>query len=197
MSAAAGRNEAKEDRFNEFHHRWCLARLKEFEDSPYALFYLDHPRNSLQDFDAYSKVIKTPMWIRRVIEKVKQNMYKTTKEWVDDMNLIWNNALVFNQKGSAAYDYATILKKDFDSRCLPVPDSPELYSENLYNEALLKFKKVWNQRPKRMFKNKLLFPFPEENTWMDGGIDMKMTKQKMVLETSVKDIDKFLEAGLI
>ncbi len=41
-------------------------------------------------------VIKHPMDLGTMAKKVKTHVYKTQREFVDDLNLIWNNCLMYN-----------------------------------------------------------------------------------------------------
>lgn len=41
-------------------------------------------------------VIKQPMDLGTVMKKLKQHQYKSKKEFVDDLNLIWANCLKYN-----------------------------------------------------------------------------------------------------
>jgi transcriptional activator SPT7 len=43
-----------------------------------------------------SAVIKQPMDLGTVMKKLKQHQYKSKKEFVDDLNLIWANCLKYN-----------------------------------------------------------------------------------------------------
>ncbi|KAA8893959.1 hypothetical protein FN846DRAFT_901108 [Sphaerosporella brunnea] len=44
----------------------------------------------------YYQIIKTPMDLGTVMKKLKQHQYKSKKEFVDDLNLIWSNCLKYN-----------------------------------------------------------------------------------------------------
>lgn len=53
-------------------------------------------RVSKREAPDYYNVIKTPMDIGTMIKKLKQFTYKSKKEFVDDLSLIWNNCLKYN-----------------------------------------------------------------------------------------------------
>lgn len=54
-------------------------------------------RVSKREAPDYFNVIKTPMDIGTMIKKLKQLGYKSKKEFVDDLSLIWSNCLKYNQ----------------------------------------------------------------------------------------------------
>ena len=54
-------------------------------------------RVSKREAPDYFNVIKHPMDIGSMIKKLKQLAYKSKKEFVDDLDLIWSNCLKYNQ----------------------------------------------------------------------------------------------------
>jgi transcriptional activator SPT7 len=54
-------------------------------------------RVSKREAPDYFNVIKNPMDIGTMIKKLKQLAYKSKKDFVDDLNLIWANCLRYNQ----------------------------------------------------------------------------------------------------
>lgn len=54
-------------------------------------------RVSKREAPDYFNVIKTPMDIGTMIKKLKQYAYKSKKDFVDDLSLIWTNCLRYNQ----------------------------------------------------------------------------------------------------
>uniref|UniRef100_A0A673YKL8 SP110 nuclear body protein, tandem duplicate 1 n=1 Tax=Salmo trutta TaxID=8032 RepID=A0A673YKL8_SALTR len=45
----------------------------------------------------YTSVIKTPIWLDRVVEKLQQNLYQTVQHFVSDVLLIFTNCATFNR----------------------------------------------------------------------------------------------------
>ncbi len=45
----------------------------------------------------YSTVIKTPMWLGCVADKLQKQLYKTVGEFVSDVQLIFSNCASYNQ----------------------------------------------------------------------------------------------------
>lgn len=58
----------------------------------------------------YYNVIKEPMWIERIKEKLKEGSYTEREQFKYDINLIFENAKVYNLKDSFFYKLAEILK---------------------------------------------------------------------------------------
>jgi hypothetical protein len=75
-------------------------RLQVCRDITQMIF--DHPQSESFREDptpwvnGYTEVIKSPMWIKRVLEKLDNGQYLTVEKWQSDMNLIWDNCKLFN-----------------------------------------------------------------------------------------------------
>ncbi|XP_017337128.1 nuclear body protein SP140-like protein isoform X1 [Ictalurus punctatus] len=65
-----------------------------------------------QKEERYSSVISNPMWLNKVKTKLQKNKYKTVKEFVSDINLIFNNCQTFN-KDNKFGKMGAIMKKIF------------------------------------------------------------------------------------
>eukprot|EP00965_Chrysotila_dentata_P253877 6211483-Pleurochrysis_carterae.AAC.2 len=73
---------------------------------------------------SYPKIIKQPMDLGTVENKLMGGKYATVSEFKEQVNLIWDNAHLFNEEGSDIYDSATQLRLDFEQRMRSVPDGP-------------------------------------------------------------------------
>lgn len=45
----------------------------------------------------YSTVIKTPMWLAKIAEKLQQQLYQTVGEFVSDVQLVFTNCASYNR----------------------------------------------------------------------------------------------------
>ena len=85
----------------------------------------------------YPKLIKDPMDLGTVCEKLaKSNMYQRLEHFVNDVRLVWNNAIAYNSAESMFGVVAGILAQVFDRRFAlitrsatadpgrPIPDRP-------------------------------------------------------------------------
>jgi len=75
----------------------------------------------------YSRIIKTPMDLTTVKEKMNSNTYDGIKQWEDDVKLIWENALLYNNKGTHYYYVAEKLQKIFFKKLEQLYSPPEIY----------------------------------------------------------------------
>ena len=55
----------------------------------------------------YYEIISEPMYLSLIKSKLQNNEYKSTKNWKDDVNLIWRNAKLFNGENTLLYLIAT------------------------------------------------------------------------------------------
>ena len=61
--------------------------------------------------DAYFKIIKHPMDLSTVSGKLKNGEYATPEAWFSDLSLIWQNAVLFNDKADIIAVIAKFLKE--------------------------------------------------------------------------------------
>lgn len=80
-------------------------------------------RVSKREAPDYFNVIKHPMDIGTVSKKLKQLQYKSKKEFVDDLNLIWSNCLKYNQDPAHPLrKKALYMRKETDKLTPLIPD---------------------------------------------------------------------------
>jgi transcriptional activator SPT7 len=80
-------------------------------------------RVSKREAPDYFNVIKHPMDIGTMIKKLKQMLYKSKKDFVDDVNLIWANCLKYNQEPSHPLrKKALYMRKETDKLTPLIPD---------------------------------------------------------------------------
>jgi hypothetical protein len=60
----------------------------------------------------YYKIIKKPMWLKKVEEKFNKNEYKNCDQIFGDINLIWDNCMKFNQEQSLIYKTSMVMAKE-------------------------------------------------------------------------------------
>jgi len=71
----------------------------------------------------YFNVIKTPMDIGTMLKKLKTFQYKSKKEFVDDLNLIWQNCLRYNtDKNHHLRKKALYMRKETERLVPLIPD---------------------------------------------------------------------------
>ncbi|XP_071266688.1 nuclear body protein SP140-like protein isoform X2 [Salvelinus alpinus] len=62
----------------------------------------------------YTSVIKTPIWLDRVVEKLQQNLYQTVQHFVSDVWLIFTNCATFNRDNAELRGMGERLKNLFE-----------------------------------------------------------------------------------
>ncbi|KAL7379492.1 hypothetical protein ABVT39_028271 [Epinephelus coioides] len=73
--------------------------------------FATNPCLYLQD---YSTVIKTPMWLGKVADKLQEQLYQTVGEFVSDVQLIFNNCSTYNRDNAEFLAKGNGLKELFD-----------------------------------------------------------------------------------
>nr|XP_033499732.1 nuclear body protein SP140-like protein isoform X4 [Epinephelus lanceolatus] len=73
--------------------------------------FATNPCLYLQD---YSTVIKTPMWLGKVADKLQEQLYQTVGEFVSDVQLIFTNCATYNRDNAEFLAKGNGLKKLFD-----------------------------------------------------------------------------------
>jgi Bromodomain len=86
-----------------------LKKLKDDEEVDAFLEPVDWKSLGLND---YPMVIKRPMDLKTVTNKLKKNEYKKADDFFDDINLIWNNCQTYNEEESELHQIAVRLQKD-------------------------------------------------------------------------------------
>ena len=92
---------------------------KPFKKPPLELIHDKNLKNK------YKETIEKPIDLNIVSKKLKNNEYQNVKSFIDDVFLIFNNAMLFNKENSKIYKYAKSLKiksklKFEDMKFLPI-----------------------------------------------------------------------------
>ena len=89
----------------------------------------------------YFDIIKTPMDLGTAKRKTEQGEYETEKEFVDDVLLVFQNAMTYNAPTNQVYIDASTLKEKFEKEFLgiepPKPVEDAIKNPNKVAEALL------------------------------------------------------------
>lgn len=72
----------------------------------------------------YLQIIKEPMCLLQVRDKLRENRYKTLDEYKYDMNLIWSNAIQFNGETSSIGVLAECGRQKFNRKIAKLELSP-------------------------------------------------------------------------
>eukprot|EP00657_Telonema_sp_P-1_P004690 TRINITY_DN2104_c0_g1_i4.p1 TRINITY_DN2104_c0_g1~~TRINITY_DN2104_c0_g1_i4.p1 ORF type:complete len:317 (-),score=96.43 TRINITY_DN2104_c0_g1_i4:74-1024(-) len=95
----------------------CKTILKSVQDHPDGYPFLqavDWKRLKIPD---YPTIITHPMDLSKIERRIKALQYSSMNEFIDDMNLIWENACKYNLEVSPIYQMAQKLKIFFEESC--------------------------------------------------------------------------------
>lgn len=74
-----------------------------------------------EDAAGYYNVIHRPMWLNEVLSRIDRDQYTRLDDWRSDVNLIWKNAMRYNQKGDLFFEFAADLESIFKELSEKVP----------------------------------------------------------------------------
>ena len=61
----------------------------------------------------YNSAVSSPIDLATILDNLKKGVYATKKEWQNDVNTVWDNALGYHQSNSVYYVAATVMKRKF------------------------------------------------------------------------------------
>ncbi|KAL8461137.1 hypothetical protein ACS0TY_032564 [Phlomoides rotata] len=68
----------------------------------------------------YFEIIKNPMDLGTVKDRLNQNWYKSPLEFAEDVRLVFQNAMTYNPKGQDVYVMAEQMSKIFEDKWVPI-----------------------------------------------------------------------------
>jgi Asp-tRNA(Asn)/Glu-tRNA(Gln) amidotransferase B subunit len=74
---------------------------------------------------AYYRIIQEPMWLHEVKKKIRENKYDTIEQFQRDMNLIWKNAMIFNNENDLYHSFAKVARDRFAAKMEKLPYTPQ------------------------------------------------------------------------
>ena len=132
--------------FTDIEYNFCKAQMEKWMEHPLCFQFLDPVDPSIPD---YYTIITQPMDLSTMKTKLDDHVYKNSQEWLNDINLIWKNALTYNQNGSPLYVIAKFLKEKCEKKYKTIPKTEADLNELKLRKAHSKLQKV------------LTFPYPE------------------------------------
>ena len=103
----------------------CVALLRRVkgkgEHVHHFLIPVDHVALGLPD---YPKVIKRPMDLGTIQRRLDAHRYQHPSEFVDDMRLVWSNAVAYNKPASPVHAAALHLREIFERSLFEVLGQP-------------------------------------------------------------------------
>lgn len=86
-----------------------IVRIKNGETGPRSATYLSRPRNTGVDFTvpvtlkAYTDIIKNPIFLNQIRDRIKAKKYRCIDDYLDDMRLLVRNTAQFNKGPDLAW----------------------------------------------------------------------------------------------
>lgn len=113
----------------------CIQITKTMYDLP-ACFLFRSPVDPERDqIPNYFNIIKNPQDLGTILDRLRQNQYSSVIKWKRDMDLVWENAKLFNGQYSIVTSIANYMKAKF---------------EKLYRRSFMT-QKEWNNRVGELF----------------------------------------------
>ena len=91
---------AEEPALSDTELKYMKEHLEKLMSHPLAIAFLEPVDPEAEGLPNYNKVIKHPMDLGTIKKKLHDDKYKTVDEFVEDINLVWRNAIKFNGKKS-------------------------------------------------------------------------------------------------
>jgi hypothetical protein len=115
---------------------FCRKVTEKLYYSPLARLFLE-PVDPVRDgCPNYSQIVKQPMDLGTVSEKLTKKNYKSTAEWRADVMQIWKNAMLYNPKGTPVHALAQKLEKKTIKLTKSIPKTEtELWHLDLVHAA--------------------------------------------------------------
>ena len=73
----------------------------------------------------YFLIISKPMDLGTIKRKLQNNEYASVQEWIDDVELIWQNSMIYNNEGSILHVMALELQGWFQNKIKSMPRSKD------------------------------------------------------------------------
>ena len=77
--------------------------IKILESDTYCQDFLFQVNWKALKLNNYPKIIKKQMWLNKVKKNIDLNIYKTSQEIINDIQLIWKNCKTFNKDESVFF----------------------------------------------------------------------------------------------
>lgn len=173
--------------FTPFHKKWCAEKTQLLMQNEFSQWFRDPPHNSVRNYDQYTAIVKYPISLSEISDRIKSNIYQYVFEWDNDMRAVFKNAMAFNSQNSQPYFIAKYLLDSYIKECMPIPASQNEANLIAVNKQAQKVLELL-ENPPESIKN-LKWDVPRLNTdgslqWKDLHLESKEVPQpvKEVLE---------------
>jgi len=95
----------------------CFPPLDEILKLPDVFSIFGHPVDPVAlNLSDYFQIVKNPMDLGTIKKKLDQNVYRDNNAFIDDVNLCFDNAILYNPVGTVVYSFAKKLKASFANK---------------------------------------------------------------------------------
>lgn len=107
--------------WSNFEAKWCKKYTQKLLKNPLTNAFAS-PIDPKAPWAAdYFAIIPNPMDLSTMMKKFGSGQYTSTSQWYDDLDLIWKNAKVFNNKKTTLYSVADYLQKKCEKKYKTMP----------------------------------------------------------------------------
>ena len=134
--------------FTEVEKKWCREYSEYLFKHNLAQYFIRPVDPKLDQAQDYFDHIKEPMDLGTILSKFKDDKYKCSREWVRDVNLVWENAMTYNQKKTLIYRCASLMQEKTKAAFKHIPQTDDdlwvlkLEKANKKLQSFLNFSKV-------------------------------------------------------
>lgn len=96
----------------------CLSITNDFISDQLAQWFASLEKSDKKFLAEYNAKVKNPIDLSTIKKKIKDNLYSSYQEWIDDMYLVFDNAVTFHEATSLFGGVAIYLKKQFNKKLL-------------------------------------------------------------------------------
>lgn len=117
----------------------CIDIMDKLFENKTALMFSKPIDPEKENSPIYKDVVKTPIDLGTIRNRLLNNQYRSVADWKSDVNLVWSNSMSVYENHSILYYIAKHLKDEFRKLTLYFSDSPstdwDSYLQALYQEA--------------------------------------------------------------
>ena len=174
-----------------FENKQCLTMLNLLNKIQETSIFMEPVDPEAWNIPNYFEIIKQPMDLGTVYDKLKKNMYYQIEEYRDDVRLTFTNAMTFNPPGNYVYLYAEKLLKIFNN-----------YYRHIERQCFIHRNKKgrnYKRGPRKELTLKEIFSNKDEEIWYHDDpleksqMDYIVDQLKDVSEICLSDIADILE----
>ena len=128
----------------------CLEIIDELCQHPVSAIFMNPVDPEEDQVPNYLQIVKNPSDLGTVKQKLTEQKYKTLDEFKRDVNLIWENAALFNGRQATISQMGERLNRIFQRRMAQIEERPHDIWVSEYLKAQSTLVKLFRDQPKAM-----------------------------------------------